>query len=71
MNGHLNFHVSHAYEAKISSPHLLHQLAKKALSKVPGSNQAIAKHFKMSMIQSDLKPPPPRNLIYHSGVGTV
>ena len=68
---HQNFHMSTAYEPKISSPHLLQQLAKKALAKVPGANDIIAKHFQTNIIQSDLKPPAPKNLVYHSGYGTV
>ena len=71
MNGHLNTHISAAYEPKITTPHLLHKLATKALAKTPGANDLIAKHFKVSMIQSDLKPPKPKNLVYHSGYGTV
>ena len=68
---HQNFHVSTAYEPKISSSHLLQKLATKALAQVPGAQDVIAKHFTTNVIQTDLKPPPPKNLVYHSGYGTV
>ena len=60
---HQNFHVSAAYEPKITSSHLLQKLATKALAKVPGANDIIAKHFKTNIVQSDLKPPMPKKRI--------
>ena len=71
MQGHLNFHHSTAYEPKIASHHLLQQLATKGLSKVPGAAEIIAKNFTVKQSFTPLKPPPPKNLVYHSGHGTV
>ena len=71
MQNHMNLHVSAPYEPKISSTHLQHELAKKALANVPGGKEAVARHFQMHYIQSELKPPRPKNLVYHSGYGTV
>ena len=63
--------MSQPYEPKISSKEMLHGLIKKALSKTPGAADLIAKHFEVNHIQTTLKPPKPKNLIYHSGYGTV
>ena len=63
--------MAQPYEPKISSKPLLHKLIKKALEKTPGSADLIAKHFDVKHIQTTMKPPKPKNLVYHSGYGTV
>lgn len=64
---HLNIGHAVATEPKITSPHLVQQIARAALKDVPGVQAILDKHFKTDIIQTALKPKPVENLLFHSG----
>ena len=64
---HQNIGHAAASEPKITSPHLVQQIARAALKNVPGVQGILDKHFKKDVIQTELKPKPVENLLFHSG----
>ena len=64
---HQNIGHAAASEPKITSPHLVQQIARAALRKVPGVQGILDKHFRKDIVQTTLKPKPVENLLFHSG----
>ena len=67
----MDFHnnLSHTVvdHPKISSAHLVKELAYQALKHVPGAKPLLDKHFNTDLIQPELRPKRPQNLMMHTG----
>ena len=64
---HQNIAHSAASEPKITSPHLVQQIAHAALKNVPGAKALLDKHFQKTLIVPELVPRRAENLVMHSG----
>ena len=53
---HLNQHQSTAFDKHVHQPHLVHSVAKAAMSKIEGADALIEKHFVDKPIYSDHAP---------------
>mgnify|MGYP000032300668 len=64
---HQNIAHSAASEPKITSPHLVQQIAHAALKNVAGAKFVLDKHFQKTLIDPGLVPRRAENLVMHSG----
>ena len=64
-----NQNIGHAAagEPKVTSSHLVEQLARAALKNVPGSEAVLNKHFNKGLIKPEIKTKKIENLVMHSG----
>jgi len=67
MQSHQNISHSVVHDVKISSPHLVKELAYQALKHVPGAKPLLDKHFNTALIKRELRPKAPINLMMHTG----
>ena len=67
---HQNISHGAAAEMRVSKPHLVEQLARAALRRVPNSARLLNKHFGGGE-STPVRPPPIKPQKWYSGYGTV